>query len=186
METQVQEAPPAPTASPKRPEVDVDAIYDKIGRYFQSQPATRSLDYCIRLEDLGLNEKEAAYYAKVIRNFKLDELRQDRVWRKHFRSLDGLMEDARLAEEDGFAPEFVEPSIASEEPEIALENAAVEARFRQALLALPIELAVLVCAMPLVDGNVSALARELGQPQRRTARQFARIRKHFAGHGLSV
>ncbi len=185
MDPEVQEAPPV-SAVPDQPKVDVDTLFDKVGRYFQAQPATRSLDYWLRYEDLGLTDPETAYLATVSRNGTIDELRRDRARRRRFQSLDELIEANRLAEEEGRAPEFIEPVSPGDEPEAASERTVFQARFRQALLELPIEMVVIAYALPLFEGNVSALARALGQPQRRTARQVVRIQKHFAAKGLSL
>jgi hypothetical protein len=185
MDTLVLEAPIAPAAKPpQRPRVNIDQIHEKVSLFLEKIPSTTTLDFGVRLSDLGLTNDEQAYYSRALRNVMADERRANRVWYRRFTSLDALMEKADQTEEPVEKPEFIPPSTHADNPCVILEKAETAAAFRQALLELPIQLAVMVYALPMVNGNVSKLARQLGQPQRRTARQVERIQRHLAAKGL--
>jgi len=70
--------------------------------------------------------------------------------------------------------------------ERAEDSAAEDQKHHRLLLELPIQLAVIAHVLPRVHGNISELARQLGQPQRQTARQVERLRQYLAGKGLGA
>jgi RNA polymerase sigma factor (sigma-70 family) len=116
----------------------------------------------------------------ALKNKCLDDARRRQFEQGHFVSLDELEEQENEADDTGSRCRPL-PSV-RENPDAGLEQEA----FRRAVLELPIMLAVIVHLLPLVDGNASELARQLGIPQRHMARHLARIRTHFTERGLGT
>lgn len=150
--------------------VDADKISDYIYNSLIDYPATTpaAMPFYFRC-----NRNDAAFILTILRNKKRDNWRADRLSRKYFVSLDTLRDNGDETNGDEFSPSFDPPS--QDDPERAL----LQTEVRKALAELPPELADLAKHLPLVDGNVSELARRFGRPQRRTARQIERIKKHF-------
>lgn len=117
---------------------------------------------------------EAAYLHRIVQNDKRDELRRSRIETRLFSSLDALLDDAESPESEGgraLLPGLSEPS----DPEARLRLSGL----KRAIAELPQELRRLLPVLEQADGNVSEVARLLGQPQRKTARQVARLRKQL-------
>lgn len=117
----------------------------------------------------------------ALKNHCLDEKRKQKVEERLFTSLDELQDRADGGAEDskGGGPPL--PSM-SDNPELI----ELKAKLQQAILELPIMLAVIVHLLPLANGNASKLSRHLGVPQRQMSRHLARIREHFKKHGLET
>ncbi|MDX6768765.1 MAG: hypothetical protein SF051_04485 [Elusimicrobiota bacterium] len=129
---------------------------------------------------LEMASRDAAYLRAVVGNKKRDEWRREQVRTRGVFSLDVLMDQVEAAsEEAGFGAALPVPAE-PDSPERALWLAEV----KRALVGLPDELASLLGPLQEVEGNVSELARRLGRPQRWTARQVERIRKHLKKLGL--
>ena len=110
----------------------------------------------------------------------LDLKRKRRVEERLFTSLDELEAGAEAAAEAPGARRLPRPPSAGEN----LEQGLLKEKLHQAMLGLPIQLAVIAYLMPGADGNASKLARYLDIPQRQMARHLVRIRAHFKKHGL--
>ena len=93
--------------------------------------------------------------------------------------MDALMERAEAAGESGVGRALMVPAD-EDRPDRSFGQAEV----KRAFAGLPNELAALLGPLAECDGNVSELARRLGQPQRKTARQVARIRKRLEKLGF--
>ena len=133
---------------------------------------------------LKVRKNEAAYLLKIVKNDKLTRWR--RAARKRART--ASLEVLEIAEEEGGRASFFGPSH-PENPHAGVPQAVM----RKALGELPKRLrmsaedvAALLGALSEARGNVAKAARQLGQPQRRTARQIARIRKHLKRRGLAA
>lgn len=177
--------PPEP-GDDELPPIDPDELLAEVNRQVESLP---------RLKDgsvqLTVQANELRYLRKCIRNAKIDEWRWVQRYYKRFDSLDQCEEanrraearDERLPHRDAQAPASDDPSV---ELELAEEHAASRRKVYELLRDLPLQLAVIAYALPRVKGNVSELARQLGQPQRRTARQVARIQEHLRKKGFGA
>lgn len=178
MGTPTATAPEAPAEVPDE-KPDLLKIIEKIGRQWDSIPAT-TLVTEKSTHAATLTPREVAYYMAAMRNMKADERRRKRTERKLFTSLDALMDQESDADEEASKPFYAGPSTPDD-----CEASYNKSLFRETLLKLPIQLAVIALVLPYVKGNISKLARQLDQPQRRTARQVERIQKHFLKHGLA-
>lgn len=168
------------------PPIDPDELLAEVNRQVESLP--RSKDGSVQLT---VQANELRYLRKCIRNAKIDEWRWVQRYYKRFDSLDQCEEanrraearDEKLPHRDAQAPVSDDPSV---ELELAEEHAASRRKVYELLRDLPLQLAVIAYALPRVKGNVSELARQLGQPQRRTARQVARIQEHLRKKGFGA
>lgn len=118
-------------------------------------------------------------FFRALKSRCLDKLRQRRREARRFVSLDGLAEDSGGT--GGGASALGEAMPSQREN---YDAPFLQEQFRRALLELPILLAVIAGQLPRTRGNASKLAREMDIPQRQMARYLARIRDHFAKHGL--
>ena len=139
-------------------------------------PATAPAGTILTLE---LPPQDAAYLRAIVGNKKRDERRYEQVRSRGIVSLDALMARAEAAGEAGARAAMTVPT-----DEDRPERAFTQAEVRRVLAALPVELAALLAPLEECGGNVSELARRLGQPQRKTARQVARIRKSLTKLGF--
>ncbi len=133
---------------------------------------------------LKVRKNEAAYLLKIVKNDKLSRWRRAARRRARLSSLEVL----EIAEEEGGRASFFGP-VHPENPHAGVPQAVV----RKALGELPKRLrmsaedvAALLGALSEAGGNVALAARRLGQPQRKTARQIARIKKHLRRRGLAA
>ncbi len=133
---------------------------------------------------LRVRKNEAAYLLKIVKNVKRTSWR--RAARKRARA--ASLEVLEIAEEEGGRASFFSPSH-PENPHAGVPQAVM----RKALGELPKRLrmsaedvAALLAALSEARGNVAMAARQLGQPQRRTARQIERIKKHLKRRGLAA
>lgn len=124
---------------------------------------------------LEMPPRDAAYLRAVVGNKKRDEWRRRQVRVRGVFSLDVLMDQAEAASEAGGGGPALPVPAEPDRPERALWQTEV----RRALAGLPEELAGLLGPLQDAEGNVSELARRLGRPQRWTARQVERLRKHL-------
>lgn len=116
----------------------------------------------------------------ALKNHCLDLKRKQKVEERLFTSLDELQDRAEGGAEDSKGG----PPLPSTSDNLELSE--LKAKLKQAVLELPILLAVIVHLLPLAEGNASKLARHLGIPQRQMSRHLARIREHFQKHGLET
>lgn len=121
-------------------------------------------------------ERDRIFYS-ALKYTCLEKKRQQAQARKRFVSLDELEERASAG--DGEPPPSALPSTQDNQDAGLLKE-----QLHEALLELPIMVAVTAHLLPMAEGNVSKLARHLDLPQRQVARYVARIRKHFAEKGL--
>lgn len=186
-----QPDPPSASAAPgdpsKPPRIDWRELSTRIDAQI-SDGRPRLADGSIQVE---LKANELAYIRKVIHNGKIDEWRKNRRYYKRHESITDREEANHQAEANDENPPHPDPSArVTDDPSIELEQAedraADDQKIHRLLLELPIELAVIAHVLPRVHGNVSELARGLGQPQRRTARQVERLREYLAGKGLGA
>lgn len=162
-----------PGARPKLPTVkpaaDLARLLETLDTSLRELPATAPAETILALE---LAPKDAAYLRAMVGNKKRDEWRYEQVRSRGVVSLDALMEQAEAVGETGTG---VTVPADSDSPERAFRQAEI----KRALAGLPGEVAALLGPLEECGGNVSELARRLGQPQRKTARQVARIRKRL-------
>lgn len=186
-----QPSPSAASAAPedpsKPPRIDWPELWSRIDAQL-SDGRTRLTDGSIQIE---LKPNELAYIRKVIRNGKIDEWRKNQRYYKRHESITEREEANRTAEANDEDPPFPDPCArATDDPATALElaeyRAAEDQKHHQLLLGLPIQLAVIAHVLPRIHGNVSELARQLGQPQRQTARQVERLREYLVSKGLGA
>lgn len=167
-----------PVARPKpptaKPAADLTRLLETLDTSLRELPATAPVATILTLE---LPPRDAAYLRTMVGNKKRDEWRYDQVRSRGVVSLDALMDQAEAAGESGAG---VTVPADSDRPERAFGQAEV----KRALAGLPSELAALLAPLEECGGNISELARHLGQPQRKTARQIARIRKRLEKLGL--
>ena len=163
--------PKPPTA---KPAADLASLLETLDTALRELPATAPAETILTLE---LPPRNAAYLRAMVGNKKRDEQRYEKVRSRGAVSLDALMEQAEAAGESGAG---VTVPADSDRPELAFRQAEI----KRALAGLPDELAALLGPLEECGGNVSELARRLGQPQRKTARQIACIRKHLEKLGL--
>lgn len=143
--------------------------------------AVRLLAQVVALEVLP---NEAAYLLRIVKNIKRDQWRETAQEHARFTPLEAV----EIAEEEGGRGVFFPPSH-PENPEASTRQAVIQ----KALGELPKRLgmssedvAALLAAVAEAQGNVSAAARQLGQPQRKTARRVERIQKHLQRRGLAA
>ncbi len=127
------------------------------------------------------DEDRQRIYYWALKNRCLDLKRRKKVEERLFTSFNELQDRAEGAAEDSKPAGPRLPST-SDNPELN----ELKAKLKQAILELPILLAVIVHLLPLAKGNASKLARHLGIPQRQMSRHLARIREHFQKHGLET
>lgn len=133
---------------------------------------------------LDLRKHEAKYLLRILKNKKRDEWRREKLERERF----GPLEAAEIAEEEGGRESFFSPTHA-EHPDAMIRQAVIQRALGELPEALGIpadEVTALLAAMTEAEGNVSEAARQLGQPQRKTARRIERILKHLKSRGLSA
>ena len=171
-------APANPPASePPTPRSDPARLLRILEDRLREVPATAGPLARVVLE---LQPHEAGFLHRIIEHKKCDAFRREQTRYKHFPSWDALLEEDAAAETEGKAAGHA-GSADTQSPETAL----LQAEIRQALAELPEELAGLLGALQDANGNVSELARRLGQPQRKTARQIERLRRHLQEKGLA-
>ncbi|HVA66369.1 MAG TPA: hypothetical protein VNK24_05530 [Elusimicrobiota bacterium] len=177
--------PPEP-GDDELPPIDPDGLLAEVNRQVESMPRRKdgSVQFTVQANELR-------YLRKSIRNAKIDEWRWIQRYYKRFDSLDQCEEanrraearDEKLPHRDAQAPVTDDASI---ELELAEEHAASRRKVYELLRGLPLQLAVIAYALPRVRGNISELARQLGQPQRRTARQVARLQELLRQRGFGA
>lgn len=167
-----------PGANPKhpaaKPVADLAGLLETLDTSLRELPAPAPAGTLLTLE---LPPRDAAYLRATVGNKKRDERRCEQVRSRGVVSLDVLMEQAEAAGESGAG---VTVPADWDRPERAFGQAEI----KRVLAGLPGELAALIGPLVECDGNVSELARRLGQPQRKTARQVARIRQRLEKLGL--
>lgn len=141
---------------------------------------------------LRLRRHEAAYFRKILKNQETDDLRRQEYEEELFATLDEV-EHA----EEGLDPEQLTDGIRrpfiyrthTETPHAHLRQFFLKEAFAELPAKLkmsPKDVDSLLSELAAAGGNVSEAARELGQPQRRTARRVARILRHFESRGFSA
>ena len=167
-----------PAARPKpataKPAAELARLLEALEIELRKLPATSAAGTILTLE---LPPRDAAYLRAMVGNKKRDEWRYEQVRSRGVVSLDALVEQAETAGESGAG---VTVPADSDRPELAFRQAEI----KRALAGLQGELAALLGPRVEGGGNVSELARRLGQPQRKTARQIARIRECLEKLGL--
>jgi len=158
-----------PKSVSAKPTADLARLLVTLENSLHRLPATAPPGTTLTLE---LPSQDAAYLRATVGNKKRDEWRYEQVRSRGVVSLDTLMEQAEAAGETGIG---VSIPVDSDRPERAFRHAEI----KRALAGLPDELAALLGPLSECGGNVSALARRLGQPQRKTARQVTRIRQRL-------
>ena len=123
-------------------------------------------------------DRQQIFFA-AIKYKALEARRQQTADAQRFVSLDALGAPADDSEGGSVSPAGPAPSV-TENHEAGL----LKEELHQALLGLPIQLAVIAHLMPLAEGNASKLADRLGIPQRKMSRHLARIREHLRKRGL--
>jgi transposase-like protein len=133
---------------------------------------------------LELRRHERAFFLQIIKNKQRDEWRREAEEEKLFSPL----EDAEVAEQEGGREFFYGPSH-PEHPGAVFRQELIQ----KALAELPkklgmpaVEVTALLAALTEAEGNVSEVARQLGQPQRKTARRLERIVRHLKSRNLSA
>lgn len=165
-----------PKPSTAKPAADLARLLETLEASLRRLPATAPAETNLTLE---LPPQDAAYLRAVVGNKKRDEWRYEQVRSRGVVSLDALMAQAEAAGESGTGASMTVPAD-TDRPERAFRQAEV----RRTLAGLPDELAALLGPLEECGGNVSELARRLGQSQRKTARQVARIRKRLEKLGV--
>ena len=125
------------------------------------------------------DEDRKRIYYSALKYKCLDMKRKRAEEEKLFVSYDELADRASAGEGERKSQRPALPSTQDNQDAGLLKE-----KLHEALLELPIMIAVTARLLPLADGNVSKLARHLSLPQRQVARYVARIRKHFAEKGL--
>lgn len=130
---------------------------------------------------------EAGYLRRTVQNEKRDEARKESTYEDYVVSSDALKAEAEARQEQasegggqGSAADAFDPS------ELPVSGAGVLlAELQDALRDFPNgwELAA---GLEAAGGNVSKLARRLGQPQRSVANAVARLRRHLAEKGYTA
>jgi hypothetical protein len=164
-------------SDPKMPRSDLAKLFKLLEDRLREVSSTAKKSTRIVLE---LQPLEARFLRKIVKNKKIDNARREKTYNKHFDSLDATAEESTDEDDDE------EDNTSSFEPSNSMtpETELIQAETKQALAEMPAELAVLIPVLQEVDGNVSELARRLGQPQRKTARQIERLRKYLLKRGL--
>ena len=140
---------------------------------------------------IQVRRHERSFFRKILDNQECDELRREALEEELFAPLGDVLDTEEGIEKeelsDGIRRPFAYP--------IHHDNPASHMRrvfLKQALAELPTklkmpskEVSALISALTDVGGNVSEAARQLGQPQRKTARQVARIARHLKSRGFS-
>ena len=153
-----------------------------------SRPAGKVVRFLPQGLTLELRPYEAAYLLRILANKKRDKWRRENQERKHFVPLK-VVEIAEEGEaEEGPRRPFFRP-VDHENPDAQMRRAVL----KKALGELPKKLKMpaedvdtLLGALTNAEGNVSEAARQLGQPQRKTARQIQRIIRHLKSRGFSA
>lgn len=124
-------------------------------------------------------EERSKYFRRAVRNKHADYWRKKKLEKKLFVSLDALADKESKMEGGDSIPAYQgPPSQENYDAPFLKED------LEKAIQELPKDLALVALALPQADGNVSKLARMIGQPQRKTARQVEKIREHFRKRGL--
>lgn len=170
----------APAARPKpptaKPAADLARLLEPLDATLRRLPATTPAGTILTLE---LAPQDAAYLRAMSGNKKRDERRHEQVRSRGVVSLDALTERVEAAGESGVGKAPKVPADA-DRPERTFRQTEI----KRALAGLPGELAALLGPLSECGGNVSELARRLGQPQRKTARQVVRLRQRLENLGL--
>ena len=175
-------------------------LLDVLWRALDEVPATTPVSVSkrgnVQVRDrefmLRLRRHEAAYFRKIIQNQDLDDLRRQEYEEELFATLD----EGELAEE-GLEPEQLTDGIRrsfiyrthNETPHAHLRQFFLKEAFAELPAKLkmpPKDVNSLLSELAAAGGNVSKAARELGQPQRKTARRVARILRHLESRGFSA
>lgn len=170
---------PATRAKPPtaKPATDLARLLEVLDNSLRELPATAPATTILTLD---LMPRDAAYLGAMVGNKKRDKWRRKQVRNRGVVSLDALMERAEAAGESGAGRALMVPADADRP-----ERTFGQAEIKRALAGLPNELAALLGPLAECGGNVSELARRLGQPQRKTARQVSRMRKRLENLGLA-
>lgn len=131
---------------------------------------------------------EASYLLRILGNKKRDDWRRKNLEREHFTPLEvaEIAEDG-AAKDAGRGP-FFRPTHA-DNPEAQVPLAVLKKALDELPKKLkmpPEEVSALLAALRDAEGNVSETARQLGLPQRQTARRIERIMRHLKRRGLSA
>lgn len=169
-----------PAARPKpptaKPAADLVRLHENLDISLRGLPATAPATTILTLD---LTPRDAAYLGAMVGNKRRDKWRRKQVRNRGVVSLDALMERAEAAGESGAGRALMVPADVDRP-----ERTFAQAEIKRALAGLPNELAALLGPLAECGGNVSELARRIGQPQRKTARQVARIRQRLEKLGL--
>ncbi len=165
-----------PKPSTAKPAPDLARLLETLDTSLRGLPATAPATTILTLD---LTPRDAAYLGAMVGNKKRDKWRRRQVRNRGVVSLDALMERAEAAGESGAGRALMVPADADRP-----ERTFGQAEIKRALAGLPNKLAALLGPLAECSGNVSELARRLGQPQRKTARQVARIRMRLEKLGL--
>jgi len=136
---------------------------------------------------LELLRWEAGYLRRIVQNEKRDAARKEATYEEYVVSSDALKAEAEShqeqASEGGGHASAAEAFDPSEHP--VPDTGMLLAELQDALRDFPggDELAT---GLEAADGNVSKLARNLGQPQRTVAHAVARLRQHLIDKGFSA
>jgi DNA-directed RNA polymerase specialized sigma24 family protein len=131
---------------------------------------------------LEVRPHEKKYLLRILANKKRDGWRRDKATHERFSPL----EVAEIAEEEGGRASFFGPSH-PENPTANLPQAVMQKALGELPKLLRMsaqDMDALLAALYAAEGNVSEAARQLGQPQRKTARQIERIQEHLKRRGL--
>jgi hypothetical protein len=131
---------------------------------------------------------EAKYLRRILANKERDGWRREKLSRARFVPLE-VVEIAEEGEDERAGRTSFYRSIQGETPDAQVGLAVL----KKALGELPKKLKMsaadvtaLLAALKDAEGNVSEAARQLGQPQRKTARRIERILRHLKSRGLSA
>jgi hypothetical protein len=127
------------------------------------------------------DEDRNRIFYSALKYICLEKKREKREAEKRFVSLDALEDQALKAADGGPAPQETLPSATDNQ-----DAGLVKEKLHEALLTLPIQLAVIAYLLPGANGNASNLARRMGIPQKQMSRHLAKIRKQFRRHGLEA
>lgn len=166
---------------PGKPRSDPARLFQLLDAKLRVMPATDAEFGVLELEVLP---HEARYLRRVLANNQRDVWRKTGVRRAYFTPLEAV----EIAEEEGGRASLFGPSH-PESPDGFMRQALIRTaldELPEVLKVQPELLAALLAGLMKTDGNVSELARQLGQGQRKTARQVARIRAYLKKRAFSL
>lgn len=161
------------------PKIEVLEFLEKIHEQLKKAPGALSPDETVKIE---LAPHEIGYFYTMMKRLKSAEERAQRAYHKRFPSLDALMEQERARDPQTHPKPFFTEPAANDNPEAALEQKGVQEAFQ----ALPKEIREMASALAEADGNVSELARRMGQPQRKMARKIEKMKTLLREKGLGI